>query len=153
MTLSVSRLVKDAFDVLAEGHQEYARKQEVVEIRKKRKKQLEKWREVGIGPPVYQERQMEVLVDMALQEASLRTDFNPDLLVVTEPQYKSMFDIPAAVPINPDEWHHYFETAGTESDRYRVLPPSTYSVDAGEIDVVYSSSAEGMLLVESESLE
>lgn len=122
------------------------------DIRQKRQNQLEKWEEYGDTPPIYDERKIEVLVDMGLQEAQLQFDFDPDLLIVTEPQYKCMFDIPAGVPINPENWHHYFETAGTESDRQRVLPPSRYSVDAGSIDVVYSSSAEGMLLVESESL-
>jgi len=152
MTSFVSRLFSKVVGELREGHRDYARKQDLKDIRKKRRNQLEKWQEVGTGPPVYSERQIEVLVDMSLQEASLRPDFNPDLLIVTEPQYKSMFDIPAGVPIDPDDWHHYFETAGTESDRQRILPPSRYSVDAGEIDVVYSSSAERMLLVESGSL-
>jgi hypothetical protein len=122
------------------------------EIRRKRENQLEKWAEYGSRPPLYDEYKIEVLVDMGLQEAELLPEFNPDLLVVTEPQYKCMFDIPAGVPIDPDDWHHYFETAGTESDRERILPPSQYRVDAGTIDVVYSSSAERMLLVESDSL-
>ena len=122
------------------------------DIRQKRQNQLEKWEEYGDTPPIYSERKIEVLVDMALQEAQLQFNFDPDLLIVTEPQYKSMFDIPAGVPINPEEWHHYFETAGTESDAERILPPAQYSVDAGEVDVVYSSSVRGMLLVESENL-
>jgi len=122
------------------------------EIRRKRENQLQKWAVYGDSPPIYDKNKIEVLVDMGLQEAELLPDFEPDLLIVTEEQYKSMFDIPAGVPIDPDEWHHYFTDAGTASDRRQILPPSQYSVNAGEIDVVYSSNAERMILVESECL-
>lgn len=152
MNLSFSRLLENAVGVLQDEKREFERERDLKDIRRKRELFLEKQAEVGFTPPIYQERLIEVLVDMGLQEADLRPDFDPDLLIVTEPQYKSMFDIPAAVPINPDEWHHYYDTAGTEADRQRILPPCTYRVDGREIDVVYSSAAEGMLLVESESL-
>lgn len=150
MTSFVSHFVEWAVGKLTGAYHRKQRQKKVTELRRKRRNILEKWCDVGIGPPVCSGRQIEVLVDMALQEARLRPDFNPDLLIVTEAQYKSMFDIPAAVSVNPDDWHHHYLEAGRIKNR--TLPPSRYRVDAGEIDVVYSSSADGMLLVESERL-
>lgn len=123
-------------------------------LRKARKRQLEEWEEVGIGPPLDVDSTMEVVIDMCLKEALLMDDFEPDLLIVSPRQYKALFDIPAGVPVDPDDWHHYIagSAENRQRDKERVQPPNEYTTDAGTIDVTYSDSTERMLLVESDSL-
>jgi hypothetical protein len=119
------------------------------DLREHRKQTLKAYRANGLGTPeIMSKDAMDVIIDLGLKEAELMDSFDPDLLIVTEDQYKVLFDVPAEVALDPDKWHHSM----TKQDAYRVTPPKTHSTDAGSIDVTYSKSARGMLLVESDSL-
>jgi hypothetical protein len=109
-------------------------------LRKHRKKLLEKNQDVNF----ISQSHMDVLIDMGLKEAQLMDDFEPDLLIVTERQYKQLFDIPAGIGIGK----HYEPMMG-EID---YEPPKTFQADYGPIEVTYSNASRGMLLVESNEL-
>ena len=149
MTSFVSRFLNKGERFVASLHPNLeTRKGEIRDIRSKRKKLLARWAD----KKYLAQHQIDVLVGAGLEEARLRRGFNPDLLIVTPEQYKTMLDIPAGIPIDPDEWNHFFTQGTTEADRQRILPPSKYEVESGSIDVVYSEKVDGMLLVESGSL-
>lgn len=115
------------------------------ELREHRKKTLEAYRGNGLGTPeIMSEDAMDVIIDLGLKEAELMDSFDPDLLIVTEDQYKVLFDIPASVGIEPA----HIPMQGTVD----YTPPKIHDTDAGRIEVTYSNSAKGMLLVESDSL-
>jgi len=114
-------------------------------LRKHRKETLEKYEEIGLkGDTLLHQDALDVVIDMGLKEAQLMDSFEPDLLIMTKQQYKMLFDIPAGVGIEPQ----FTPLQGQQS----FTPPMTHSTDAGEIEVTYSDSAKGMLLVESDSL-
>lgn len=114
-------------------------------LRKHRKETLEKYEEIGLkGDTLLHQDALDVVIDMGLKEAKLMNNFNPDLLIMTEQQYKMLFDIPAGVGIE----QIHIPMQGTTD----YTPPMTHSTDAGSIEVTYSDSAKGMLLVESGSL-
>jgi hypothetical protein len=115
-------------------------------LREHRRDTLEKHREVGLGSPeLVAEHAMDEVIDMGLKEAQLMNNFEPDLLIVTPQQYKVLFDIPASVGIGKLEDPARPRKIDTE-------PPLIHGTDAGRIEVTYSESAEGMLLVESDEL-
>lgn len=116
-------------------------------LRKHRKKTLDQYREVGLGTPELNAAEpMDAVIDMGLKEARLLDDFEPDLLIVTPMQYKELFDIPASVALTQQSFLGIMDQPKT------LQPPMVHKTDAGEIEVTYSKSADGMLLVESDSL-
>lgn len=119
------------------------------EIRKKRKEFIEE-REIMGGPPFTDVQSIEVLVELGLKEAKLIDGFDPDLLIVSEAQYKSLFDVPAAVHINPDKWPDIVDPTGAE--KQKVVPPKEKRFGEYHIDVVYSKATNRMLLADSSGL-
>lgn len=89
-----------------------------------------------------------VVTDMALKEAALYDDFDPDLVIMSEMQYKIVFDVPAGIGIYGDSW----PDVATKADMWKVVPPQTWHLDNRDIEVVPSDEGRGILLVESDSL-
>jgi len=117
------------------------------QLRKKRKKKIEKHRKRVSSGRILVKPLMEELIELSMKEARYTDGFDPDLLIVTRDQYLVLFDIPASVgigqarvPRTPMGGYVDFE------------PPIPYTSQNGKIEVTYSNSADGMLLVESEAL-
>lgn len=121
------------------------------EIRQKRKEFIEE-RELMGGPPFDDVQSMEVLVELGMQESQLIEDFDPDLLIVSEPQYKMLFDIPAGIHLNPDKWPKMVRDNTFEEDREKMRPPQVKRFGDYHLDVVYSKATDRMLLADSGGL-
>lgn len=122
------------------------------ELRERRKEFLESKELMG-GPPFLEKRHIESLLDMGLEEAQYMRNFEPDLCIMSHSQYKSLANISAAVPINPDKLP---DSSMIPQQEVRGLaqmqPPYLYSSGGNDIFVVYSDETDRMLLVESEQL-
>lgn len=121
------------------------------ELRQKRKELIENYELTG-GPPFDTPQVMEPLVELGLQEAELIDGFEPDLLVVSERQFKNLCDIPAAVGLDPDSWPGVMKKNAMPAEKQRILPPIEKRFGEYHIDVVHSRSTDRMLLVDSGEL-
>lgn len=122
---------------------------EIRRLRRARRSVLEKANRITVLENSYlSKNHATVVTDMALKEAALRDDFDPDLVIMSEMQYKIVFDIPAGVGMRRDS----LPDAAPEGDIERVTPPKTWYLDNRDIEVVPSDEARGILLVESDSL-
>lgn len=119
------------------------------QIRQKRKEFIEQKELLG-GPPFHSEQTMEVLVELGLKEAECIDNFNPDLLIVSRPQYKELANIGAGVPLDVDKAEEF--VPGPTDGLQAVQPPMFRRFGTFNIATTFSDSTDRMLLVESEQL-
>lgn len=120
---------------------------QIERLREHRMETIEAYNEVGLAnPELHGKDAMREVIDIGLKEAELRDNFKPDMLIVTKSQYLELFDIPAGVGLRPED------ISSTQSAVQNHEPPKLLEVDGRQIQVTYSDSARGMLLVESGSV-
>ena len=123
------------------------------ELRERRQEFLEA-NEIMGGPPFLEKRHIESLLDMGLEEAEYMPNFDADLCIMSHSQYKSLANISAAVPINPDK----LPTDSISIPQAEVQglaemqPPHYYSYGDRGVRVTYSDATDRMILVDSSKL-
>lgn len=116
------------------------------DIRQKRANELQDFRELGLANPETNAKEaIEGIIELGIKEVQLMDGFEPDLLILTEYQYRELFDIHAAESVDKAG----FNVMGSRANK---KPPISYTENDYTLDVVYSESADGMILVESDSL-